>query len=318
MARPLRIEFPGALFHVFSRGDAKQRIFLDPRDRRLFLDLLGDAVSRFGWILYAYALMPNHFHLMVQLTDETLSKGMHWLNGTYALAFNQRHGKVGHVLQGRFKSPPVEKESYLVQLIRYIVLNPVRANIVARPEDDLWTSYRATLGLAPVPQWLAIDDVLSPFGPDRQLARAAFRDFVNAAVGVDSSFWKELIDRSYVGSEEWRSEMRSRVELKPRSSEYSREQRGVHRPCMDDVVAAVAETFAVDRARIRCGPEKDARMIASWIAWNRCLLTGAEIGSGLQLTGARVSQLIRLCDGRLGDRPFLRDAVSTACRKLKI
>ena len=92
-----------------SRGDAKQCIFVDDRDRKFFLHLLGECVTRFEWILYAYALMPNHFHLLVELTEETLSKGMHWLNTAYAIAFNKRHDRVGHVLQGRFKSPPVEK-----------------------------------------------------------------------------------------------------------------------------------------------------------------------------------------------------------------
>jgi len=306
------------LFHVISRGDAKQQIFLNDRDRILFLDLLGECVTRFNWILYAYALMPNHFHLLVQLTSETLSRGMHWLNGTYAIAFNQRHQRVGHVLQGRFKSPPVDKETYLLELLRYIVLNPVRANMVKRPEDYRWTSYRATIGWTPAPPWLAIDDVLMEFGQTRDLARAAFRDFVNAAIGVDSSLWRELFEGQYVGSDTWTQEIRDRIALKPRSSEYPRDQRLVESPSMSDVIAAVAETYGVEGTQVLCGAERRLRMVAAWIARNESLLTGTEIGACLRLSPGRVSQLVHYCDDELDRDPSLRDAVSTIRRKLKI
>ena len=310
MARPLRLQYPGALFHVIARGNAKQCIFVDDRDRNLFLDLLGEAVRRFGWIAFAYALMPNHFHLLIQLTSETLSRGMQWLNGNYAIAFNQRHVRVGHVLQGRFKSPLVQKESYLLQLIRYILLNPVRANIVTCPEDDRWTSLRATLGLAPAPNWLAVDDVLLHFGPDRDLARAAFRDFVNAAIGVDSRMWHALVQRCYIGSDSWMEEVGDRIALKPRSSEYPLEQRVVAAPSMTDVIVAVAQTCGVEPVRVRCGLEKVPRMIAAWIAWNECLLTGGEIAAGLRLrSSGYVSRLIRRCDAALNRDARLRHEV---------
>jgi putative transposase len=318
MARPLRLQFPGALFHVFARGNAKQKIFLDDRDRRRFLELLGECVTRFGWIAFAYALMPNHFHLLIQLTSETLSRGMKWLNGTYAIAFNLRHARVGHVLQGRFKSPMVEKETYLLQLLRYIVLNPVQAGIVVRPEDDRWTSYRATLGLTPSLTWLAVDDVLMQFGPDRDLARAAFRDFVNAAIGFDSTAWRDLIGQHYLGSDAWRAHVRDRIELKPRSSEHPCEQRVVDPPSMSDVVAAVAGTYGIEKIRIQCGSDRAPRMIAAWVAWKQALITGKEIGAALRLSPGRISQLVRHCDHELARDPSLRKAVSTISRKLKI
>jgi putative transposase len=318
MARPLRLQYPGALFHVISRGDAKQRIFVNDNDRTLFVNLLGESVKRFEWILFAYAIMPNHFHLLVQLTRESLSRGMQWLNGTYALAFNQRHDRVGHVLQGRFKSPPVEKESYLLELIRYIVLNPVRANLVKRPEDDCWTSYRATAGLAPAPSWLAVDDVLLPFGPDRDLARAALRDFVNAAIGEETSLWKELFERCYIGGESWTQEMRDRIAVKPHNSEYPRDQRLIDMPSMPAIVGAVAQTFGVDAARVRHGLERTPRMVAAWIGWNASVLTGQAIGAELRLSAGRVSQLVRSCDLKLDHDAALRDAISTVGRELKI
>jgi putative transposase len=318
MARPLRLQFPGALFHVFARGNAKQKIFLDDRDRRRFLELLGECVTRFDWIAFAYSLMPNHFHLLIQLTSETLSRGMKWLNGKYAIAFNQRHARVGHVLQGRFKSPMVEKETYLLQLLRYIVLNPVKAGIVARPEDDRWTSYRATLGLTPAPKWLAVDDVLMQFGPDRDLSRAAFRDFVNAAVGIDSAAWRDLMRQQYLGSDAWIAQVRERIESEPRSREHPRDQRVVDPPSMSDVVAAVAGTYGIDPTRVQCGLDRTPRMVAAWVAWKKVLITGKDIGTALRLTPGRVSQLVQRCDNELAREASLRETLSTISRKLKI
>ena len=321
MARPLRLEYPGALFHVISRGNAKQEIFADERDRVRFLELLGESAERFDWILLAYALMPNHFHLLIQLTTETLSRGMQWLNERYAIAFNRRHGRVGHLLQGRFKSPLVEKESYLLELIRYIVLNPVRANIVKRPEQCRWTSYRATAGLAAAPAWLAIDDVLLPFGPDRDLARAGFRDFVNAAIGVDTSLWRDLFERThYIGGSEWKGEVQDRITLKPRCSEHPHEQRNAESLTMVDVVAAVADSCGLEPVRIRSGLDRKSRMIAAWIAWNEARLTGSEIAAGLRLrSSGYISRLIRHCDAALdrdsGLRLDVERCLSTLGRK---
>jgi len=306
-----------------SRGDAKQCIFVDDCDRKFFLQLLGECVTRFEWILYAYAIMPNHFHLLVQLTEETLSKGMHWLNTSYAIRFNKRHDRVGHVLQGRFKSPPVEKESYLLELIRYIILNPSRANLVRRPEDYAWSSYRATIGLAPTPAWLALDEVLLPFGPDRDLARAALRDFVSAAIGVDSSVWKELFERGYIGSDDWMTQIQARIDRKARGSEHKRDERRIVRPAMREIIAAVARTYGVDPLRLQYGLHPVARMVAVWIGRNEGLLTGPEIAAAFNLRSpGHISELVRRCDRELRCDPNLREAfersMSTLGRKPKI
>jgi putative transposase len=140
MARPLRIEFAGALYHVTSRGNERRRIFRDDVDRKMFLTFLGQAVKRFGWSVTAWVLMSNHYHLVVQTPEANLSRGMHWINGTYAAWFNRRHDRSGHLFQGRFHGVLVEKETYLRELLRYVVLNPVRAKMVARPEDYRWSS----------------------------------------------------------------------------------------------------------------------------------------------------------------------------------
>ena len=149
MARPLRIEFPGAVYHVTSRGNARQKIYRNDEDRETFLATLGWVVERFGWICHSYCLMDNHFHLLIETPLPNLSRGMRQLNGVYTQKFNRRHNRVGHLFQGRFKSIVAERDSYLLELARYIVLNPVRAKMVKAPEHYPWSSYRPILGSHP-------------------------------------------------------------------------------------------------------------------------------------------------------------------------
>ena len=310
MSRPLRLQFPGALFHVYHRGNDKQVIFRDDFDRESFLKLLGVCVMRFGWILTAYALMPNHFHLIVQLTIETLSKGMHWLDGEYSKAFNKRHARVGHLFQGRFKSPLVEKETYSLEVIRYVVLNPVRASMVRRPEDCIWSSHRAVIGEIEAPAWLAVDDVLVQFAPKRDIACALYRQFVNEAIGLDCNPFKNLVAGMYLGSEDWLKRIREQVDLKPRSDEHPRAQRVVGSPPMTTVVNVVAKTLGVDPDWIRLGRGGTPRMIAAWIGWHEALLTNREIAAGLRMqSSGHVSDLIRRCDRKLTSDDELQASV---------
>ena len=148
MARPLRIEYPGAVYHVTSRGNARQDIYLDDKDRLRFLKIVQQVIDRFNWLCHAYCLMGNHYHLLIETVDPTLSRGMRHLNGVYTQTFNRRHQRVGHVFQGRFKAILVERDAYLLQLSRYVVMNPVRAKMVRAAKDWPWSSYRVTAGLS--------------------------------------------------------------------------------------------------------------------------------------------------------------------------
>lgn len=129
MSRPLRLEFPDALYHVTSRGDRRENIYDDSTDKELFSSIFGQVISQFNWICYAYCLMDNHYHLLIQTPDSNLGKGMRQLNGVYTQTYNRRHHKVGHLFQGRYKSILVDEEAYLLELSRYIVLNPVKAGM---------------------------------------------------------------------------------------------------------------------------------------------------------------------------------------------
>jgi REP element-mobilizing transposase RayT len=182
MPRSPRILVADGLYHVFTRGNRRQLVYLDAADRFRFLDRLEEVVVGFSWLVHAYCLMPNHYHLLVQTPEPNLSRGMHRLNGLVAQAFNRRHEVDGHLFQGRFKSPLVESDAQLVELARYVVLNPVRARLCTDPAEWRWSSYRATAGLEPKPPLLTLDLVLGYFGPDRETAQRAYGAFVRAAL----------------------------------------------------------------------------------------------------------------------------------------
>ena len=202
MARPLRLEFPGAVYHLTSRGNARLDIVADDRDRAQFLTLMAHVVDRYGWRCHAYCLMDNHYHLLVETPKPTLSLGMRQLNGRYTQTYNRRHDRVGHLFQGRFTAILVEKEAHLLELCRYVVLNPVRAKMVAHPRQWAWSSYRATAGDTTAPAWLTTDWVLNQFGQRVVPAQARYRTFV--AEGRDGPTpWDQLTGQIYLGSEDF-------------------------------------------------------------------------------------------------------------------
>ncbi len=194
MVRPLRIEIPGALYHLTSRGDRREAIYLSDEDRRYWLTLLGQVCERFNWQCHAYCLMDNHYHIVIETIEGNLSAGMRHLNGVYTQWHNRAHGRVGHVFEGRFKAIIVQREAYLLELARYVVLNPVRAGICAMPQDWPWSSYRAMLGQDPgskAQPWLNTAWLIQQFGSSISQARAAYVDHVRTGIGLPS-IWDGL------------------------------------------------------------------------------------------------------------------------------
>jgi REP element-mobilizing transposase RayT len=202
MSRPLRIEFAGALYHVTSRGDGQEVIFLGDEDKHRFLDVLSELVHDFNWAVHAYCLMDNHYHLLIETPEGNLSRGMRQLNGVYTQRFNRRHGRVGHVFQGRYKAIIVQKESYLLELARYVVLNPVRAHMVHTPDQWPWSSYRATATLCEGPSWLTIDWLLAAFSEHRSEAIRRYMDFVADGRNQPGP-WEKLKNQIFLGSDEF-------------------------------------------------------------------------------------------------------------------
>lgn len=164
MGRPLRFEPTDSVLHITTRGVRREPIFVDDADRHMFMAFLAQTVHRHRWTCLAYCLMTNHFHLLVSLSTANLSKGMHRLNGLYARRFNERHGHVGHVFEARFASSAIQTEEHLLDAMRYVVLNPIRAGLCRDPADWPWSSFRATAGLDPCPRFLAARRVRRLFG----------------------------------------------------------------------------------------------------------------------------------------------------------
>ncbi len=198
MARPLRLEYPYALYHITSRGDRRENIYEDDADREQYLDVLSSVINQFNWVCFAYCLMDNHYHLLVQTPDGNLSKGMRQLNGVYTQSYNRRHKKTGHLFQGRYKAILCQEEAYLLELSRYIVLNPVKARIVKRAENWKWSSYQATTGRSLVPEWLSVEYLLSQFSRQKKAAIRKYEAFVEEGL-KNGPIWDQLKNQVYLG-----------------------------------------------------------------------------------------------------------------------
>ena len=304
MSRPLRLEFPGALYHITSRGNARQAVFHDDADRARFLSLLAREIFQQGWRCHAYCLMTNHFHLVVETPRQGLARGMQRLNGVYGQSFNRRHGRVGHLLQGRYHSILVEKDSYLLELSRYVVLNPVRARMVAHAEAWAWSSFRATAGLAPVPAWLEVDWLLARFGETRGAARSAYRRFVAEGVGATSPL-DEVRGQIWLGGEQFRNSMqRALGEESP--PEIPRAQMRLVGPTCDEVLAAACAEFGVSEADLLARRNLDAYRAAAYLLRRFGNLRLREVGRLFGVSNACISQIQAAMAGRPPDDSLVR------------
>jgi REP element-mobilizing transposase RayT len=284
MARPLRLEFAGALYHVTSRGNARQRIFLDEEDRRLYLELLGKEVAQQGWRCYAYCLMDNHYHLLIETPEPNLVAGMRRLNGVYTQAFNRRHRRVGHLFQGRYKAIVVEKDAYLRELCRYIVLKPVRAKAVKKPGSWRWSSYRLTSGEELVPSWLAATDVRALFP-----GRGAYRRFVEEGIGQQSP-WLELRGQIYLGGEEFLKRVEGRLPGR-RTTGIARSYLKPLRPTAPDIEAAVAKAYRVPKDRVLDRRSGECYKAAVYLLRRAANLPLVEVAKRAEISSPRVSQI---------------------------
>ena len=312
MARQMRVEFPGAVHHVTSRGNECKDIFRCDEDRLKFLELLGQAVRCFAWQLTGWVLMSNHFHLVIETPEHpTLSRGMQWLIGTYVGWFNRKYKRVGHLFQGRFKSFVIEKEAYLLEVLRYVVLNPVRAKMVALPGDYLWSSYRATVGLEAAPEWLAMEAIALSFGEESW--QSTYLVWVDEKVGSEERLWDKLMNGIYLGTTAWLKTVRKHIETRPWSDEHPATQRAVGRPEMATIVEAVAKAFRVPAKKVRHGHGGEARRVAAWLGRWEGWAQLRSIAASLRLASCgRASDLIHECEMDLRGNPELQTKVDRA------
>jgi putative transposase len=231
MTRPLRIEYPGAVYHVTSRGNEKKAVFKEDFDRETFLHNLAQVNKRYHWICHAYCLMDNHYHLLIETPEGNLSLGMRQLNGVYTQTMNRRHRRVGHLLQGRFKAILIEKDSHLLEVCRYVVLNPVRAEVVERPGDWKWSSYRATSGQENSHPCLTIDWILGQFSRERVKAGEQYRRFVNLGIGKES-IWVDVKGQAILGEDEFVDGLIDHLRKHKDIRDIAKSQRYVSRPSL--------------------------------------------------------------------------------------
>jgi REP element-mobilizing transposase RayT len=217
MARPLRLEFEGAYYHVTPRGNQRDGIFFDVKDREKVLEILKRTKERYGYLLHAYALMDNHFHILIETPKANLSQIMQNVNTSYTVYINKRHKRFGHLFQGRFKGIIVDKETYLIVLTRYIHLNPVRARIVKRPEDYRWTSYREYIGVSKEKESLVdTTETLSCFSKTKNAAMKTYREFVRDGIGEESNLLDDVEAGIIIGSKIFKALIRKLLRgLKP-------------------------------------------------------------------------------------------------------
>lgn len=303
MARPLRIEYPGAFYHVTSRGNERKDIFRSQRDREKFLEYLGSATARYGARIHVYCLMSNHYHLLLETPLGNLSRIMSHVNGAYTTYFNIKRNRSGHLVQGRYKAILVEKEEYAEELSRYIHLNPVRVGMVEAPARYSWSSYAAYAGLADSPGWLERDFILAHFGSEEKKAQCRYREFVEGMCGKEyPDPLKEVVGSTLLGTQgfvEWVKE----EFLKGRAAD-----RGLpalrhfsERPTVEGVWAVAQERFAED--------QRTARRVALYLCHRYTGSKLREIGRVFGVGESAVSEASRRVNTELKRDQRLRDVV---------
>jgi putative transposase len=311
MGRPLRIEYPGAFYHVTSRGNEKREVFKSQRDRGKFLEYLESATVRYGARFHAYCLMTNHYHALVETPLGNLSEIMQHVNGAYTNYFNTKRRRCGHLLQGRYKAILVERDEYGLELSRYIHLNPVRAQMVDRPEAYRWSSYRAYIGAAEPPEWLCRNLVLGDFGAASGGAEESYRRFVEAALEREcANPLDEVVASTLLGSAgfvEWVKEQF--LKEKPADRDLAALRSLVDRPSIEAIRQAAEEELGVDPRLSR----RVALYLCHRLSGRRLREIGEAFGVGL----SGVTQASRRAAEEISRSTELAEAVDRARRALE-
>ncbi|HUP45777.1 MAG TPA: transposase [Thermoanaerobaculia bacterium] len=292
MTRPLRYIEPECLYHVTARGNRKGDIVLDDEDRLTVVELLARVVCDRRWLLHAWVLMTNHLHLVVTTPLANLSEGMRDFLGEYSRRFNSVHGLVGHLFQHRFDAKPVERETHLLELVRYVPLNPVRARMVGSPADWPWSSYLATAGFQPVPEWLEVDSTLAQFNPkDRRLAQRKFREFVNRPRDVEYDPHSATINGWIIGSQEFCERIQKWIDARSPSIEHPDRQRHVIRCDFDELLSIVKRDLRLTELDLRRRTEGPARKLIADLGHDECGVSFGQIASSLGISPQAAAKL---------------------------
>jgi putative transposase len=310
MARPLRVDFAGALHHVMSRGNERQPIVRDDADRQRRVDWLRRTVERYGWRLHAFVLMTNHDHLFLETPEANLGSGMQFLNGSYTSYFNRRHRRVGHLFQGRFRGHLIEEEGHFLEVSRYIHLNPVRAGLVERPEEWCWSSYAGYHRERNALSWLCYSTVLGEFGGETTCRREYAR-FVQAGMAEPArSPFADAIGGLLVGSVAFVDRMKKLLGERPRDEAVPQLKALRQRPSLAEITAAAATHFGSDPKRWTSGRRNDdlGRAVAALLG-RRFGYSAAEVAQalGYKSHGSVRNALARVESGRKELQGALRE-----------
>lgn len=285
MSRPLRYTDPGGIYHVTSRGNEKQDIVRDDKDRLAFVELLARVALERKWIIHAWVLMTNHLHLVLTTPLANLSEGMHDLLGIHASRFNAVHGRVGHLFQHRFAAKLVERETHLLELTRYVPLNPVRCGLVPTPAEWPWSSYRPTAGFEPTPVWLDDTWTLAQFHPtDRRMAQLRFREFVSAARDVEYDPWGEAVGGWILGSPAFCERIQLWIDTKSRSAQHPFGQRKLVLPRLEQLIDIVKKELRLQEEDLLRTTHDGARKLIADLGNDECGETFKAIGVRLGTT----------------------------------
>lgn len=311
MARPLRIEYSGALHHVTSRGNERKDIFTSQRDREKFLSYVESAVVRYGAVIHTWCLMSNHYHLLLETPSGNLSQIMQHINGAYTTYFNVKRKRAGHLFQGRYKAILVEADAYALELSRYMHLNPVRAGMVAKPEDHQWSSYRSYIGDSMTPAWLKTDLILSYVGKHASMAPAMYRRFVEDLLGRDyDSPLKDAVASTVLGRAEFVSDVVERhVGQTAAARDLPAAKALALRPSMDDIIRKIKAELG-DRAEL-------LRQVSLYGCQHYSGVKLKDIGARFGISDAAVSQASRRVALRAETDPQLKKMLDRVERRLR-
>lgn len=321
MSRPLRVEYPGAFYHVINRGNAGQDLFKSLRDREKFLEYLETATTRFFIRIHTYCLMTNHYHLLVETPEANLSRAMQWINVSYAVYFNTKRERYGHLFQGRFKSVLVEADEYLKPLSRYIHLNPLRAKMVASASDYPWSSYSFYIGKKKTPEWLETDWLLEQFGGSLKKAQKNYRAYVEK---VDAESLKnpsrEMTGGFILGDEVFVKWVKERFLSSQTDDKEKPQLRKLKlRVDINDIVSMVGESFDSDPEQILAKGKKRnlARDVAIYLSRNLTGKRGNELGRIFgNVTGAAITMKYKAVSEQIQKNKKLKNRIKRLTEKI--
>jgi REP element-mobilizing transposase RayT len=295
MARPWRIEYAGALYHVLSRGNHQQDIFLQDEDRRSFLKAIGQMSERYDVDIFAYVLMDNHYHLLLRTNSANLSKSMQWLGTTYTTRFNLRHARNGHLFQGRYKSIIVENDSYLLQLSYYIHRNPLRAGCVKRLIDYRWSSYPAYAYQRRYPEWLNTKLILSQFNAaDRH---RIYREKVQRYSEENKRIWEDVRHGLFYGTQAFIDHIKGTYLAYEANGDIPEQRKLLKGRKPDELLKSASEILGCDLGRLKrsrriTDSDKTNRDMLIYLLWQTGEFINSEIGEQFGLTYSSVTRRV--------------------------